>query len=151
MVSVFLGKVFDESVDNVSDKILLSPLKTSPPVMLDLVDVAEGNDSASEAPEVFEFLGGPGLHTPGRRSSDIPATECAWTGWRPQLGIAGEHCTVRAWGKDVNTPLIFWRTSERTSHELEGSVAAEIWQCRHCQDYLRGQLRRPAWDEHTRQ
>lgn len=65
MVSVFLGKVFDESVDNVSDKILLSPLKTSPPVMLGLVDVAEGNDSAPEAPEVFEFLGRPGLHTPG--------------------------------------------------------------------------------------
>lgn len=64
MVSVFLGKVFNESVDNVSDRKPLSPLETLPPVMFGLVDVAKGNDPTPETPEVFEFLAGPGLHRP---------------------------------------------------------------------------------------
>ena len=55
-----MGKVLDESVDNVSDK-TLSSLETSPPVMPGLVDVTEGNDPTPEAPEVFEFLRGPEL------------------------------------------------------------------------------------------
>lgn len=56
MVGVFLGKVLDESVHNVSGNKPFGRYETSPPIIFGLVNVTESNNSTPKTPEVFEFL-----------------------------------------------------------------------------------------------